>query len=152
MQHLLSYVRASEEDYGRRLVDVRIFAIREDGISSYFLAVSVRATYIRYVTVRKKMIKHESVLTFLKKLGKDSPMVSTARITHINDRNLYISSWELILIRKELQAIRGSPNVVCTPVDVIECCNSSTLTTLFSIIIGNGNARCLPAFSRSIVS
>lgn len=57
MYSLLSYVRVFEEYYGVRFIDVCIMDIEEDMLYSNFLAGNLRATYIRYISVNKMMIK-----------------------------------------------------------------------------------------------
>lgn len=95
---LLRHARAFEEDYGVRFVAGHVTNIMEEMWSSHFLSTNSRATYIRRVTVRKMMIKHQGALPHFKKLGKGAPAGKNFGITHLDEPSHYSSYEEDILL------------------------------------------------------
>lgn len=67
-----------------------ILEIAEEMISSNVLPASSRISYVRYIQAGKIVIKNQSVLVFLAKLGRNAPAARTLHITHPNDDSLYI--------------------------------------------------------------
>lgn len=60
---------------------MHITDILEVMMPSNVLAATSGATYVRYRIVRKRMIKHESMLPFLEKLWKDALYAEMVAIT-----------------------------------------------------------------------
>lgn len=63
--------------------------IVEDMMSSKFWVASIRASYIRYSTVFKMVIKRQSMLALLVKLGKNALAAKFLGSTYVDDTNLY---------------------------------------------------------------
>lgn len=70
MQSMLRYEQSSDEECGVWTVDVRTIDILEDMMSLHFLVTNSRKTYIPYMTVDKKMVKHRGVFPILGKQKK----------------------------------------------------------------------------------
>lgn len=98
LQILLSYERFFEEDYGVRVVDVRVMDIAEDMMSSEFFAARAKATYICYSTGKRMIIKLRGFSRVLLKLRMNAVMAETLDITYFHDPTIYIPSEQAILL------------------------------------------------------
>lgn len=92
MKSALGYTRVFEEDHSVRLVYMRTMDIVEDMLSSNFLSVNSRTTYLRYSRDSEMIVKYRSVLPLLVKQGKNTPVAKIFEITHANDPSLYTCS------------------------------------------------------------
>lgn len=92
MHTLSSYADALKEDCGIRFVDMRIIDIVGDIMSSNFFAEKFKAAYKRFITGGRMMIRQQSVLPLLGKLGKNAPLEKTLKIIHIDGSTLDMSS------------------------------------------------------------
>lgn len=84
-QSSLRYARAIKDDYTKNFVDVRIFNILEDIMSSNFFDANFRATYVRYVIVSMMVMKNQGVLPLLGTLEKDTLAAEIHGKPHIDD-------------------------------------------------------------------
>lgn len=85
MQCLLSSVQAFEEDYVICFLDTCKTVIIVDMMSSSFLAISSRATYLRYNRFGRIIIKYYGVFPILEKVYNDCLALKPLAITHHDD-------------------------------------------------------------------
>lgn len=82
-------------------------------ISSRFLIVSYRATYIVYIIGSKRMIRHQGVLSLLGKLNNDPSALKTLGLTHLASSLFYLSSEKNIFFTmKILMGSSETPTIV----------------------------------------
>lgn len=84
-------MRASEHEYGVRLVCVCMKDFVEDIKSSNILGANRRAMYIRYVTVEEMMIKFQAV-SCCWKLNKQDTVPNRFGNLNLDDRRIFLSS------------------------------------------------------------
>lgn len=100
-------MRQIKENYGVRVVDVRMKNIAEDMIFIYFLAANTRATSIYYNRVDTLVILHQDVHLVFGKMNKNASAAKRFGIAQFDDPILYISSEENILLK-----IQGTDTIV----------------------------------------
>lgn len=92
VESLLSYARWFGEVHGLELVNAHKTDVVEDKISSEFMAIISRATYIHRTGARRMKIRYQCIVRTFRKLGKHGSGVNNLRITHLDEPKLYISS------------------------------------------------------------
>lgn len=74
------------------IVEVRTIDIVKDLMSSDFLAATSGATYMRYITADKMVMRHLGALSLPVKLSKNALAAERFGIRHLDDSRLYIFS------------------------------------------------------------
>lgn len=87
-----------EVDYGVPFVHVRISDMVEDMMFSNVSAANSTAPYVRYITVVKMVINYRGELPPYERLGNEVSAAKTLGISHFDDRSLYVSSQENIIL------------------------------------------------------
>lgn len=108
----LSYMPAFE-DCAVLFVDVHTTDSLKGMILVDYLAGSSGATYIRYITFRKIMVKLWVAFCLLVKVGKDAPVTRTVGDRLVNDANVYLPSEVYFLFM--IHATKASVRDGCKP-------------------------------------
>lgn len=97
-QSLLSYARAFEEVFCKRLLDERLWNSVKDMMFSKLLSANCRAMYVQYIIVDKMMVKIQSVLQLPGKRNIKTSVPNTFTISRLNKPSFNISSEKPLLL------------------------------------------------------
>lgn len=87
-QILLSYTRALEEAYDVRFIEGPVLNIVKNTMFSNFFAANSKATYITFITVHRKLVKHQDVVLLPEKLERHPTVLKTPAIMPLNGPSL----------------------------------------------------------------